>query len=302
MIEGSTTPRSRVLRGLVGLLGLTLLAMLAWLGFQIAAWPDVAALGTEPPRSTAFMDRYQDRQRTAGEDTTISWQWVAWSEISPHLKRAIVAAEDMEFFSHTGFSTSEIRAAVQQALEERRAPRGASTITQQLAKNLWLSPSRSPFRKAKEVLLTRQLERHLSKQRILEVYLNVVEFGPGIYGAQAAARRYFGKSAAGLTEHEAAQLAASLPRPSTWHPGRENAAYRRYVADIEGRMARATFLWRRIGVTPPPSVAVDSAAAAALDSLVNAGRIGIDSVSDTENRIDTADSTTPAPEPPDSLD
>ncbi|MBI2207011.1 MAG: transglycosylase domain-containing protein, partial [Candidatus Rokubacteria bacterium] len=109
----------------------------------------------------------------------------------------------------------------------------------QLAKNLWLSPSRNPLRKVKEAALTWQLERTLGKRRILELYLNVVELGPGIYGAGAASRRYFGKAAAELTEDEAAELAAALPRPATWHPGVESRAYRRYVETIRARMDRA---------------------------------------------------------------
>ena len=215
-------------------------------GVVVATWPDVASLRSEPPRTTAFIDRYRERQREAGEPDAVQWRWVSGDAISPHLKRAVVAAEDMEFFSHGGFSTSEIRAALREAFEAREAPRGASTITQQLAKNLWLSPSRSPLRKIREVVLTRQLEHALGKQRILEIYLNVVEFGPGIYGAEAAAGHYFDKAARGLTEYEAAQLAASLPRPRSWHPGVGSESYARYVQDILGRMERATFLWKYV--------------------------------------------------------
>jgi monofunctional biosynthetic peptidoglycan transglycosylase len=179
---------------------------------------------------------------------------VSWGAISPDLKRAVVSAEDLEFFFHDGFSTAELKAAIRQALAEGKAPRGASTITQQLAKNLWLSPSRNPWRKVKEALLTRSLEKHLTKRRILEIYLNVVEFGPGVYGAEAAARRYFGKSAADLSQHEAAQLAAGLPRPSSWHPGSGSRSYARYVSNIEARMARAAFLWKYLGASPPPDL------------------------------------------------
>jgi monofunctional biosynthetic peptidoglycan transglycosylase len=122
--------------------------------------------------------------------------------------------------------------------------RGASTITQQLAKNLWLSPSRSPTRKLREIVLTRQLEHGLSKRRILEVYLNVIEFGPGVYGAEAAARRYFGIPAAELDADQAAQLAASLPRPTTWHPGVSSRGYLRAVARIRLRVDQSGWLDR----------------------------------------------------------
>lgn len=162
-----------------------------------------------------------------------------YTAISTNVKRAVLVAEDAGFFRHHGFATAEMRDAMARALEKRTVPRGASTITQQLARNLWLSPSRSPLRKAKEAVLTWQLERALTKRRIFELYLNVVEFGPGVYGAEAASRRYFGKPASEVGDEEAAQLAASLPRPRDWHPGVTTPGYRRYVDNIRGRMARA---------------------------------------------------------------
>jgi len=158
----------------------------------------------------------------------------------------VLVAEDVNFFSHHGFALDEMQSALEDALRDRELPRGASTITQQLAKNLWLSRSRSPLRKAREALLTWQLERRLSKRRILELYLNVAEFGPGLYGVGAASQRYFGKAPADLDEGEAAQLAAVLPSPASWHPGSSRAAYRRRVAAIERRMQRAAFLWKQI--------------------------------------------------------
>jgi monofunctional biosynthetic peptidoglycan transglycosylase len=222
--------------------------------YQWITWPDVSVLAERRPETTAFIVAYRARRRAAGESDRVAWSWVPWSAISVHLKRAAISAEDLEFFFHAGFSRAEMKAAISKALAEGRAPRGASTITQQLAKNLWLSPSRNPWRKVKEALLTRSLEKHLTKRRILDIYLNVVEFGPGVYGVEAAARRYFGKPAAELTEHEAAMLAASLPRPSTWHPGVESRSYARYAAEIENRMARAAFLWKYLGEAPPVAV------------------------------------------------
>ena len=214
----------------------------AWL---LYTWPDIDRLRDTNPPTTAFIQRYLERQRGLGQAGVVQWQWVPLESISPHLPRAVVAAEDMEFFSHEGFSRSEVRAAVAEALRERSAPRGASTITQQLAKNLWLSPSRNPLRKLKEMILTRQLERALEKYRILEIYLNVVELGPGIYGAEAAARHYFAKAASELNAYESAMLAASLPRPSSWHPGVDSPYYLRYVEDVEARVIRAEFLHTR---------------------------------------------------------
>ncbi len=176
----------------------------------------------------------------------MDWRWVPYGKISPHLKRAVLVGEDIGFFDHRGFAVEEIKIAVREAALEGKELRGASTITQQLAKNLWLSPSRNPLRKVEEAVLTWQLERHLDKRRILELYLNVVELGGDIYGTEAAARHYFGRSAAGLGEAEAAQIAASLPRPRTWHPGISARGYRHRVDLIRQRMAKARFLWKVI--------------------------------------------------------
>jgi monofunctional biosynthetic peptidoglycan transglycosylase len=194
------------------------------------------------PQSTAFIDRYRDRHRDAG----VAWRWVHYDQISPHLKRAVLVGEDIGFFSHHGFDRVEMRKAIADAWAERDLPRGASTITQQTVKNLWLSSSWNPVRKVREALLTRQMERKLGKRRILEIYLNVVEFAPGIYGAEAATQHFFGKSAADLSPEEAAQLAAGLPRPSRWHPGSASRSYQRRVHSLLRRMAKAEFLWEQI--------------------------------------------------------
>jgi len=218
--------------------------LFGWVLWQALTWPDVAALAHRRPVTTAFIEHH----RHGGwfhwfqASRPVEWQWVPYAQISPNLKRAVLCGEDLGFFSHHGFERGEMKAALQDAWEEKRLPRGASTITQQLAKNLWLSPSRNPLRKLEEAALTRQLEAHLDKRRILELYLNVVELGPGIYGAEAAARHYYGKSARSLSEREAAQLAASLPSPVEWHPGADNRAYRRHVQTVLRRMSRAGWL------------------------------------------------------------
>jgi monofunctional biosynthetic peptidoglycan transglycosylase len=187
------------------------------------------------------MDKYQG-WGIFGPKREIENKWVPYSRISSNLKRAVIVSEDIRFFSHEGFDEKEIRAALEDAWEEKELPRGASTITQQLAKNLWLSASYNPFRKVKEAILTHQLEKELSKRRILELYLNVAEFGKGVYGAEAAARHYYGRSAAGLSERQAAELAASLPRPRSWHPGVNSRGYQRKIRTIQRRMARARWL------------------------------------------------------------
>jgi monofunctional biosynthetic peptidoglycan transglycosylase len=221
---------------------LVLLALAGLVLHQWATWPDVAALARRDPETTAFIERWRARERAAGRPGVPDWRPVPGARIAEDLKLAVLVAEDIEFFQHRGFSDFELRSAISKAWAERRAPRGASTLTQQLAKNLWLSPSRDPLRKAKEALLTRALERDLPKGRILELYLNVVEFGPGVWGAEAAARRYFGRSAGSLGERQAAELAAALPRPSRWHPGIASAGYRSAVERTLGRMRRATWL------------------------------------------------------------
>ena len=228
------------------LLLLCVLILAGWLVWEAVTWPDVKALATRPPATTAFIEQYKERERAAGRTPKVSIRWTPYAAIAPEVKRAVLVAEDINFFSHHGFDWGQIRIAVEEALHDSEAPRGASTITQQLVKNLWLSGSRNPLRKMKETVLTWQVERTLSKRRILELYLNVAEFGPGIYGVGPAAQAYFGKAPADLGEEEASLLAASLPRPSTWHPGSKSGAYQRYAAAIRARMDKADFLRKQI--------------------------------------------------------
>jgi len=201
----------------------------------VLTWPDVAGLADENPETTAFIEA----ARARGDD--VEWRWVAYDRISLEAKKAVVAAEDMSFFSHNGFDAHELRIAARDAVQGKRV-RGASTITQQVAKNLWLSPSRSPLRKLRELVLTRQLEEHLSKRRILELYLNIAQFGPDVYGIESASRRYFGIAAGDLDADRAAQLAAGLPRPSSWHPGVGSRGYAAAVSRIRSRVERCDWL------------------------------------------------------------
>ncbi|HXU34594.1 MAG TPA: monofunctional biosynthetic peptidoglycan transglycosylase [Thermoanaerobaculia bacterium] len=247
MIEPTSPPvlEPRPKRGCVRRFWLPALVLfVAYLGWKAITWPDVAALAKDNPKSTAFIDSYRDRWFFP--DREVEWKWVPYSRISRNLRRAVLVGEDATFFGHEGFDTDEMRDAITKAIEKKRLPRGASTITQQLAKNLWLSSSRNPLRKIEEVILTRQLEAHLKKKRILEIYLNVVELGPGIYGAEAASRHYFGRSAAGLSPHQAAQLAGSLPAPKTWHPGSDSKRYLWHVRWIERRMWRTGWVSGRV--------------------------------------------------------
>jgi len=183
--------------------------------------PDVAVLVKSNPTSTALIEARQIEAKDKGRSIGRQWIWVPLSRISPHLRHAVVAAEDASFFSHEGFDWEGIKDAAMYNLEAGDLKRGGSTITQQLAKNLYLSSERSLLRKAREALITYHLEQHLPKKRILELYLNVAEWGQGIYGAEAAARHHFGKPSFELTADEAAWLAAMLPSPRRYDPLRK---------------------------------------------------------------------------------
>ena len=182
-------------------------------------WPDVSRLGKERPGKTAFME-YRERQwESKGLHRKIDQQWVPLARISPYAVKAVIIAEDDKFWAHEGFDFEAIQKAVEKDLQNKKFKVGGSTISQQLAKNLYLTPAKNPIRKLKEAILTWRLERNLSKRRIIELYLNVAEWGDGVFGIEAAARRYFGKSAADLSAREAAQLAVVLPSPLRLHPG-----------------------------------------------------------------------------------
>jgi monofunctional glycosyltransferase len=181
--------------------------------FGLWTVPNVSALAKKNPRATALMLSRLGEAREGGRSLKAQWSWVPLANISPHLHRAVIIAEDASFYQHDGFDWEGIREAAARNIETGRLARGGSTITQQLAKNLYLSTEKNLLRKMKEAWITWSLERHLTKKRILEIYLNVVEWGDGIYGAEAAARHHFGKHAANLTLSEATLLTAILPAP-----------------------------------------------------------------------------------------
>jgi monofunctional biosynthetic peptidoglycan transglycosylase len=197
----------------LSLIVVTGLALYGWVVF-----PDVSSLTMTNPSSTALMEARmtdaQERGRFLKQDRT----WAPLSRISPYLQRAVIVAEDASFYDHEGFDWTGIRDAALRNLRVGKLRRGGSTITQQLAKNLYLSSDKTLLRKAHEAVITWALERRLSKQRILELYLNVAEWGRGVYGAEAAAQHHFGKSAKDLTREEAALLAAMLPSPRSYDP------------------------------------------------------------------------------------
>lgn len=181
--------------------------------YEAFTLPETITLRVKNPETTAYIERYKDLHK----DAKIKQVWVPYNKISSYLKHAVLAAEDDEFFDHPGFNWEAIKKAAIYDWKKKRFARGASTITQQLARNLYLTPSKNPIRKVRELLIALKLERELSKQRILEIYLNVVEWGPGgIFGCEAAARHYFGKSASSLGMSEAAYLASILPNPKRY--------------------------------------------------------------------------------------
>ena len=185
------------------------------------ALPDIGKLRTKNPVRTAFMEHREKEWSEKGLKRRIVKEWVPLSRISPYLLKAVLIAEDDKFWKHEGFDFESIQKAIEKDLQAGRFKFGGSTISQQLARNLYLSPEKSLFRKAAEAVLTWKMERTLSKRRILEIYLNVVEWGEGIFGAEAAARHHFGKSARDLSPEEAARLAAVLPNPRRYNPAGE---------------------------------------------------------------------------------
>lgn len=200
--------------------------------------PDVRALAETNPTSTAFMELRATEAAREGETTRHVQRWVGYARISPHLKRAVLAAEDSAFWSHDGVDVEQIRASIQAGWEQWSQIRGASTITQQVAKNLYLSPSRNPLRKLRELVIARRLEAALPKTRILEIYLNVIEWGDGIWGVEAAAQRYFGVSASALNREQSALLAGAIINPRLLSPARPTARLLRRQRIILGRMGQ----------------------------------------------------------------
>jgi monofunctional biosynthetic peptidoglycan transglycosylase len=212
----------------LGTLVLAVVAIQLWFLGHILYWSHFA------PSSTAFMERYLEKP-----GAKLRHNWIPYSRISEHLKRAVVAAEDAKFLDHEGFDWEAIQKAMQKNEQRGKVVAGASTITQQLAKNMFLSGSRSWLRKGQEAAITWMMERTLSKRRILELYLNVAEWGEGVFGAEAAARYHFGVPAAALSAEQAAWLAAILPSPRRYERGRETPYIAGRVATIWSRMASA---------------------------------------------------------------
>lgn len=231
-------------------------AIAVWLAYELITFPSISKLRSENPTTTSMIEYRLSEARSHGKEPKKFMIWMPIEQISPHLHRAVLAGEDSRFFEHNGFDWEAIEKAWDEAvrLGEKEAKeegdydpndwipplpsfkRGASTVTQQLAKNLYLSEDRNFLRKGREAVYTYFLERELSKKRILEIYLNVIEWGDGIYGAEAAARNYFKKSASNLTREEAAYLSAMIPSPlNVFNPSKNRKrVVRRQKAILRG--------------------------------------------------------------------
>lgn len=201
-------------------------------------YPDVSTLKKVNPKKTSFME-YRERQwKQEGRKGKVQQRWVPLGRISPYAVKAVIIAEDDKFWRHEGFDFEAIQKALEKDLQKRSFKVGGSTISQQLAKNLYLTPSKNPIRKIKEAIITWRLERNLSKRRIIELYLNFAEWGDGIFGIELAAQRYFGKAAEDLTAAESARLAAVLPNPLKYNPVGDSAYVKKRAERIYGIMVR----------------------------------------------------------------
>ena len=180
-------------------------------------YPDITALKNERPIPTAFMEYREAQWADENRDMHLTHKWVSMNKISPNVIKAVLIGEDDGFWKHDGFDVKGMENAIERSIKKKTLA-GGSTISQQLSKNLYLSPSKNPVRKIKEAILTWRIEKTLSKRRILEIYLNVAEWGDGIFGIEAAARHYYHKSAKNLTAREASRLVAVLPNPIKYNP------------------------------------------------------------------------------------
>ncbi len=216
-------------RGIVIFIGLLFVYQL-WIFLHICWWIKFN------PSSSAFMEDRLEVMQEKNPDIELRYKWVDYPKISMNLKRAVVASEDSKFLDHEGFDWEGIQKAYEKNLKKGKIVAGGSTISQQLAKNLFLSTKRTPWRKGEEVIITLMLENMLSKRRILEIYLNVIEWGNGVFGAEAAARHYYKTSAANLNGGQAAKLAAMIPNPRFYDAHKSTRYLSRRTATIQARM------------------------------------------------------------------
>lgn len=229
----------------------------AYVAYVYLTLPDVRWLADTNPTTTAFMELRVREAADAGRKFQIRHRWVPYNQISANLRRAVIVTEDAAFYDHDGIDLTELKASLEKNWEEGQFLRGGSTITQQLAKNLYLSPSRNPMRKVKELLIARRLEAALSKRRIFEIYLNMIEWGDGIFGCEAASRAYFGGPCASLSMEQAALLAGAIINPREHSPAKPTRRLLR----------RQQIILRRMGIkdTPPAAPAAEMPTPAPVD-------------------------------------
>ena len=229
----------------------------AWVALGLPSRDQVRVLSDERPGETALMRQRAAEARRAGHAPRVEQIWVPLSRVSSHLLHAVLASEDQRFFGHEGMDWHALRESVEKNVERRRMWRGGSTLSQQLAKNLFFGTEKTATRKLREVVVTRWLEDDLTKFRILALYLNVIEWGDGIYGCEAAARRWYGRSAANLTMEQSAGLAAMIPNPRRINPDVNPGWFERARGRVLGLMENSPALGRDLaglGATPPASV------------------------------------------------
>ena len=233
------------MRSRLRVLGAIPAVVFATLAYTWLTLPDVRPLRSDNPATTAFMTLRAAEAARAGRSPHRQYRWVGYERVSHSLKQAVLVTEDAKFWQHDGVDYAEVRTSLEQDWASGHLLRGASTITQQLAKNLYLSPTRNPYRKFAELLITRRLEAQLTKRRIFELYLNLIEWGDGIWGVDAASRAYFGASAGSLSPNQAALLAGAIINPRAYSPAHPNARLLRRQQIILSKMGE---------VSPPADV------------------------------------------------
>jgi monofunctional biosynthetic peptidoglycan transglycosylase len=250
----------RLLRRLAAAALLALVGLGAWVWAGLPARSEVRALARQNPGKTRLMLQREEEARAKGRRTRSTQAWVPLASVSRHLIHAVLASEDQKFFGHEGVDWQAIQESLEKNVEQGRFARGGSTITQQLAKNLYFGTARTPARKLRELVVTHWLEAELAKARILALYLNVIEWGDSLYGCEAAARHWYGKPAAQLSETEAAGLAAMIPNPRRINPRASAARHERATRRVLWLMAQAGYIGRDVaplGAEPPAELVTE---------------------------------------------
>jgi monofunctional biosynthetic peptidoglycan transglycosylase len=237
-----------------------LVVLVAWFWVGLPARSEVRALSRTSPKRTRLMEQRAEEADARGRKARVAHSWVPLSRVSRHLIHAVLSSEDQGFFGHQGVDWKAIEESIERNVERGRFARGGSTITQQLAKNLYFGTSKTLGRKARELVVTRWLEADLPKARILALYLNLIEWGDGVYGCQAGARHWYGKSASELSVTEAAGLAAMIPNPRRLNPRVNLARHERATRRVLWLMGQAGYIGRDVaglGAEPPPETVAE---------------------------------------------